>query len=103
MWILFINVYLVPAFGCLVGYIWQVTKEYKQELKERDSNPYYFPSLTVGRLMSYVIASLIPVLNIYLLFRDVLGHFFIGLGDVLEYMCSIPLVPKHNSKDQHTN
>lgn len=103
MWIMFINLYLVPAFGCLVGYAWQATKEYKQELKERDSNPWYFPSLTVGTLLYYTIGSITSVLNIYLLFRDILGQFCTGLAKALEAMCNIPLVPKHNPKDPYTN
>lgn len=93
-----ISLFWVPTIICVVGYIIQCIKDYKNDFVNHTSQ-YYVPTLTVGKILGRMAASFLPVINIFL----ALSQFFGIIADIFEAAwrgiewlgkkLNIPLVP----------
>ena len=86
--------YWLPLAICVVGYTLRTARDYRKDSADRDSEKYYFPTLTLGTIIGRAIVSLIPVANLWAASFDVgydmLRGFFSWIGRLFDQ----PLVPK---------
>lgn len=99
-----LGLYWLPMALCLAGYAARAAKEIRQDVIDRlayadGSSSYYSPTVTVGRLIGFVLLALIPIANLgaaaFDLMPWMLGKFFRWLEVALD----IPLVPKRPRQD----
>jgi hypothetical protein len=81
--------YWIPLAVCSTVYFFRIIKLYKRDLKMCDTSSYY-PKLTIGVIVGYIFASLMPVINILAMVFDCLGSIFKFIGCTFD----TPLVRK---------
>lgn len=84
--------YWLPAAFCVAGYTMKSWGDYRRDIKARDADTYYHPSITVGTLIGRAVLSAVPVANLIAGIFDVAPHVFGNFLDWLGRVFSVPLV-----------
>lgn len=90
--VLAIWLYWVPLLVCLIGYLSDCVSDYKSDY-ERHTTDFYYPKLTVGKILGRLIVSFVPGVNIAI---ALFSHFFILISKFFHYLgkvFDIPLIP----------
>mgnify|MGYP001565600743 CR=1 FL=1 len=83
--------YLAPCLTCLIAYTHKTIKNYKKDLLKR-SDKFYTPTDRVVDIVSRLLISLIPFLNIVAALFDAGPHIISWIYLKLEFILSQPLV-----------
>lgn len=86
--------YWLPTSFCLVGYTLRCWSDVRHDLKVRDIEKWYHPSITIGTIIGRSILSVIPVANLWAAMFDVAPKLFGDFIDWLGRVFTIPLVPR---------
>lgn len=87
--------YWVPLLFCIVGYTIRTGKNYRIDIKERESSPKsYCPTDTIGTLIGRAIVSIIPIANLWAAIFSLAPDFFGDLFNYIEKVFDKPLVPR---------
>lgn len=81
--------YWFPLAICVIVYSIGTLRDYRGDI-ESSKKDYYNPSLTVGTIVCRILASIIPVFNIFAMVFDCMASVFRWIGEVFDF----PLVPK---------
>ncbi|HEY9146568.1 MAG TPA: hypothetical protein VIN36_07770 [Thiobacillus sp.] len=94
--------YWLPMALCLYGYSVRTFRDYRQDVKRRESLAFYMPDLTVGVVVGRFLMAVFPIANLLAAVFDVapevFGDFFRWIGKALD----IPLVPKRKPGTEST-
>lgn len=84
--------YWLPVAFCGVGYTVICWEEYRDDLKRRDDDKYFTPTITVGSIVGRAVITAIPVANLCAAIFHVAPRLFGNFIDWLGRVLSIPLV-----------
>lgn len=87
-----ICLYWVPLALCAYGYTVRTALNYQKDLKDRANPRYYAPTDTVGSLVWRVLATVMPVINLWAALVDVAPQVFSRLFRWLGRLLDKPLV-----------
>ena len=95
-----IFLYWTPLLFCLVFYTVRTAQNYMKDKKNRETDPnHYYPTDTLGHVIGRIVASIMPIANIWAAIVDlgpkVFSSFFEWIGKVFD----MPLVPRRKTDD----
>lgn len=85
--------YWLPLVICAVYFAKQFIKEYAIDVKQREESDYYVPTLTVGRILGWILTIGVPVANLVCALFHAGPHLFHRLFKWLGRVFDFPLVP----------
>jgi hypothetical protein len=81
-----------------IEYTRRTVLDYIKDVKAREEAKYYTPSLKISTIVARFLGAVLPVINVWCFFFDVLADIFsVWLGTFFEWfwnVLDIPLVPK---------
>lgn len=94
-----ILLYWVPLTVCLLGYTMRTMKDIKKDVSKRaaaDADPknsYYSPTITIGKILGRLFASICPIWNLLAALFDIGGDLIGNIVGFLADKFTQPLVP----------
>lgn len=92
---LILLVYVLPTILCLIGYTYKTYQDYKRD-KGRENLDYYIVKLTWGDIVLRLVASFMPVINIFALIVDLYTPGLLKLWEKLTYYYNKPVINNNN-------
>lgn len=92
-----ICLYWLPLAFCVYGYSVETWIDFRKDIRMRAAaiDPgYYQPGLTVGTLISHVIMTVVPIVNLFAAIFDLAPDVFGRFISLVEKVFDQPLVPR---------
>lgn len=91
--------YWLPLAMCAYGYTIRSILKVRRDLEwrrdaEAEGKKFYYPTITVGSLIGYVLISIVPIANLFSAIFDVSPKVFRSFFNFCGRVLDMPLVPK---------
>lgn len=96
--------YWLPMAMCAYGYLLRAIYKFRRDRAQREAeesgkpHAYYYPDLTVGTIVGYVVLSVCPIANLFAAIFDVAPGLFRRFFHWCARVLDIPLVPKRKQE-----
>ncbi len=94
---LVILLYWLPLILCSYYYTLVTVREYNAELV-RSTEPYYYPTMTIGTLIGRLLLTVVPITNLFAAVADVVPAVFGNFSTLVRSVLNTPLVPPRKPK-----
>lgn len=95
-----LSLYWVPFVLCSVSYFLKTHKEYREELRARDSSGHYYPKLTVGTIVGRAFCTVVPLINLLALVFDAGPFLLSSIYKKFDMFLDYPIVKPIRKVDQ---